>query len=152
MAENDDWTLLKYNPVDYVMDGYKILRTANIESCRRDGPERFKEEVLKLKGLVPTEQEMIPIPDLATILNYLTDRYGVFELETEKEDTCYLGRLISIDNKELIIDSLNPEGHWTGALDFRLHEIKVIQYDTDYNYSLKLYSERTKKKKSSSSS
>ena len=46
---NDDWTLLKFNPVDYVIDGYIILRHKNIEGFQRNANEKFKEKVIMLK-------------------------------------------------------------------------------------------------------
>ena len=46
---NDEWTLLKQNPVDYIIDGYIILRHKNIEGFSRTKAELLKERILKLK-------------------------------------------------------------------------------------------------------
>ncbi len=68
---NEDWILMKNNPVDYLIDGYIVIRNMNIESFNRDIDEKWKEKVIKLKGLEPTEKDIIPISDLETILKYL---------------------------------------------------------------------------------
>jgi hypothetical protein len=146
MDYNDDWTLMKYNPVDYVMDGYVLLKHKNIEGLRHSSEEKFREKVIKLKGLVPTEKEMIPINDLETILKFLTKKFGVFQFYTKSEKACYVGRLISIDSKQLVIDFLDPKGKWTGEMEFRPDDIRVIEFDTDYINSLKLLAAQRKRK------
>lgn len=137
---NDDWTLMKYNPVDYIIDGYIIFRHKNIEGIRRDTDEKWREKVINLKGLQPADKDIIPLTDLETILRYLTHNFGVFQVYTKSETACYLGRLKSIDNKELIMDNLNPKGKWDGQIKFKTSDIKVIEFDTDYINSLKLVS------------
>lgn len=143
---NNDWTLMKYNPVDYIIDGYIIFRYKKIEAFRRTTEEKWREKVINLKGLHPTDKDMIPLTDLETILKYLTDNFGVFQVYTKSETACYLGRLKSIDNKKLIMDNLNPKGKWDGQMKFRVQDISVIEFDTDYINSLKLVS-TTKKRK-----
>jgi hypothetical protein len=147
---NDEWTLMKYNPVDYIIDGYIIFRHKNVEGFRRGTDEKWHEKVINLKGLRPTDKDIIPLTDLETILNYLTDNFGVFQFYTKSETACYLGRLISIDKKELVIESLNPKGKWEGKIKFRLADIRVIEFDTDYINSLKLVSTSNRIKKNDS--
>jgi hypothetical protein len=143
---NEDWTLLKYNTADYVMDGYIIYRHKNIEGIRREEEEKFREKVIKLKGLAPSPKEKTPLTDLPAILKYLTKKFGVFQFYTKSEKACYLGRVNSIDDKILVLDFLNPKGKWDGKMKFKLNEIREIEFDTDYINSLKLVS-KTKKGK-----
>jgi len=135
---NEDWTLMKYNPVDYIIDGYMIFRHINIEGFQRLANERFKERVIKLKGLEPTDKDIIPLTDLSTILRYLTDNFGLFQLYTKSERVCYVGRLKTIDRKKLVIDSISTKGKWDGHMHFKTDDIRVIEFDTDYINSLKL--------------
>jgi hypothetical protein len=144
---NDDWTLMKYNPVDYIIDGYVIFRHKNIESVNRGTDEKWREKVINLKGLQPTDKDIVPLTDLETILKYLTDNFGVFQVYTKSEKACYLGRLKSIDHKELVLDTLNTKGKWDGQMKFRTRDIRVIEFDTDYINSLKLVSISYKPKK-----
>ncbi len=135
---NDDWTLMKYNPVDFVIDGYIIFRHKNIQGFRRDTDEKWREKVIGLKGLKSTDKEIVPITDLESILKYLTDTFGVFQVYTKSESACYVGRLKSIDNRDLLMDSLSPKGKWEGQMKFKIGAIRIIEFDTDYINSLKL--------------
>lgn len=137
---NDDWTLLKYNPVDYIIDGYILFRNKNIEGLFRGAKQKWTEKVIKLKGLQPTDKEIIPLTDLETILEYLTDNFGVFQFYTDSETVCYLGKLKSLDSKKLIIDYLDTKGKWSGERKFKPGNFSVIEFNTDYINSLKLIS------------
>ena len=136
---NEDWTLMKYNPTNYEMDGYVILRHKNIEGYRRSEEERFREKIICLKGLRLDEKVNIPLADLNSILSYLTKKYGIFAFFTKSEKSCYLGKLHSLSSKELVIDYINPKGKWTKQMTFRPGDIRTIEFDTDYVNSLKLF-------------
>jgi hypothetical protein len=147
IAYNDDWTLMKCNPVDYVIDGYIIFRHKNIEGFRREVEEKFREKVLNLKGLKPNKDDIFPITDLKTILEFLSAKFGVFQLYTKSEKACYLGHLRTIDTKQLIIDNLNSKGKWDGYISFRPGDVRIIEFNTDYINSLKLVAARNKSSK-----
>lgn len=134
----DEWTLLKYNPVDYVIEGYILLRNKNIKGYLRGADEKWKEDVLKLKGIQPCKEEHIPLDGIETILHHLSNTFGVFALYTKSKHVCYIGRLKSIDKKVLVMDLLNVKGKWDGEEQFKLNDIKVIEFDTDYINTLKL--------------
>ncbi|MBI1185653.1 hypothetical protein GC194_15405 [bacterium] len=143
---NDDWTLLKYNPVDYVRDGYIILRNKCIKGYKRDKVEKFHQKVLDLKGEGVTVQNKIPIDDIKTILNYLTDNFGVFQFDLRSEVYCYLGRVKSIVKNTLTIDFLDTNGKWSETRDYKLGNIRTIQFDTDYINSLKMVADLNRRK------
>lgn len=141
----EDWILLKYNPVDFILDGYLILKNKNIKSVIRDEQVEFTERVIKLKGLNTTTGEIIPLNDLSSILHFLNDKYEIFQIATKREKAAYLGKLIVINNEELIIDFLETRGKFVGEMSFNPNKIRVIEFDTDYINSLKLVVESEKK-------
>ena len=58
----------------------------------------------------------------------------------------YLGKLIEINDDELVIDFLGTEGKFDGEMAFKQSKVRVIEFDTDYINSLKLIVEEDKKK------
>jgi hypothetical protein len=146
---SDHWMLLKHCPGDFIMDGYIIVSSNNVEKLIQDELEKFKEKVIKLKRQQPTGKIKIPLTDLKAILSFLTDKYKVFQFQTKSETASYLGRLKSIDSKKLIIDFLDTNGQWGGEMSFRPGDVRVIEFDNDYINSLKLVpKKKTGKKKS----
>ena len=76
----EDWILLKNNPVDFIIDGYTILRNTRVQSIIQDEDHEFTERVIKLKGLKTSAEEIIPLKDLPTIIQFLADKYEVFQI------------------------------------------------------------------------
>ena len=69
----EDWILLKNNPVDFIIDGYTILKNKNVKAIIQDKDHEFTERVIKLKGLKTSADEIIPLQDLSSIINFLAN-------------------------------------------------------------------------------
>jgi len=135
---SDDWILLRNNPVDFILDGFVILRNKNILVVNRGQDLAFTEKIIRLKGLKTNSDDIIPIKDLATIISFLAERYGIFQISKKSAKSAYLGKLIELNDEELIIDFLDTKGQFGGELSFNPEKIRVIEFDTDYINSLKL--------------
>jgi hypothetical protein len=141
----EDWILLKNNPVDFIIDGYTILKNKNVKSVIQDEDFEFIEKVIKLKGLKTSAKEIIPLNDLPSIINFLATKYEIFQIATKSDKAVYLGKLIELNEEELIIDFLGTEGKFDGEMSFKINKIRVIEFDTDYINSLKLIINEDKK-------
>jgi hypothetical protein len=135
---SDDWILLRNNPEDFILDGFVILKNKNIEAVHRDQDLEFTEKVIRLKGLKTNAEDIIPIRDLSSILNYVNNKYGIFQISKKSAKSAYLGKLIELNDEELTIDFLDIKGQFGGDLSFNPQKIRVIEFDTDYINSLKL--------------
>ncbi|WP_068844646.1 hypothetical protein [Flavobacterium chilense] len=135
---SDEWILLRNNPVDFILDGFVILKNKNIEAVHRDHDLAFTEKVIRLKGLKTNAEDIIPIRDLSSIINYITNKYEIFQIAKKSAKSAYLGKLIALTDEELTIDFLDTKGQFGGGLSFNPEKIRVIEFDTDYINSLKL--------------
>lgn len=144
---NEDWTLLKYNSVDYITDGFVIVRHKNIKSFERGDNEIWTEKVMNLKGLQPDESDKVPLDNLEIILQTLSDRFGLFTLYMKSESACHVGRLRSFEGKRFTIDYLTTRARWEGTMSFIANNIRIIEFDNDYLRSLRCVYESRKKKK-----
>ena len=134
----EDWILLKNNPVDFIIDGYTILKNKNVKSIIQDKDHEFTERVIKLKGLKTSAEEIIPLKDLNSIINFLANKYEIFQIAKKSDKAVYIGKLIDLNEKEVVIDFLGTEGKFEGEMSFKQNKIRVIEFDTDYINSLKL--------------
>ncbi|HEY5747629.1 MAG TPA: hypothetical protein VIU12_16255 [Chryseolinea sp.] len=140
---NDDWVLLKYNKVDYVVDGYVVLRNKYVSHFKRDSREKFTQKILDLKGQKPKDNEKIPITDLETILTHLSKKFGLFQFSMRVDNTTFVGKVKKITGADLKIDYLTPRATWTNDMPpFKLGNIRSIQFDNDYVNSLKLIAKK----------
>lgn len=138
---NDDWILLRNNPVDFVIDGFVILRNKNLETIISDDDTQFYEKVIRLKEIKLTNDTLIPLTNLEVILSFLTKKFGVFQLATKKSSADYLGKLTEYNQDTFFIEFLNTKGVFDGEISFKSKKIRSIEFDTDYINSLKKYSE-----------
>jgi hypothetical protein len=138
---SDDWILLRNNPIDFILDGFVILKNKNVEAIERDEELEFNEKVIRLKGLKTSSDDIIPIKDLSTILNYIHNQYGLFQIVKKSAKSVYLGKLIEVNEEVVTIDYLDIRGSFGGELSFNPEKIRVIEFDTDYINSLKLVAE-----------
>lgn len=143
----DEFTLMRSNPDAYILDGYCILRHKNIQGYRYDVKEKRKEKVLKLKGIYDSVQPAIPLDNLENILRFLSEQYGLFLFHTKSETSCYVGKLISIDSRSLVINLMDTDARWIGKATFRPGDVRVIEFDTDYLKSLQLLANSRKRNK-----
>ncbi|MFW0737961.1 hypothetical protein [Flavobacterium sp. N502536] len=135
---SDEWILLRNNPVDFILDGFVVLKNKNIEAIHRDQDLAFTEKIIRLKGLKTNAEDIIPIRDLTSIINFITSKYGIFQISKKSAKSAYLGKLIELTEEELTIDFLDTKGQFGGELSFNPQKIRVIEFDTDYINSLKL--------------
>jgi hypothetical protein len=138
---SDEWILLRNNPVDYIIDGFIILRNKNLESIIYDENNEFTEKVIRLKKVKLINDFILPLSNLETILSFLNKKYGIFQLATKRESAVYLGRLIEITESQVFIQFLNTKGIFDGEIDFKREKIRIIEFNTDYVNSLKAYSD-----------
>lgn len=142
MDYNDNWTLLRYNPVDYVVDGYILVNNKKITGFQREKDEIFKEKLIRLKGYCNDETDMLPISDLKKIINVLDSKYNLIQVELKSETIAYIGRAIFVDDKTLRLNTLTPEGKKGETMVIDPDNIRFIQFDNDYINSLKLFIRR----------
>ena len=121
-----------------------IVKNKKIKSFVRSEREEFTEKVIRLKNIFLNSEIKIPLKDLSSILEYLSSNYGVFQIATKRENASYLGRLVTIDNDELVIEFLNTRGEWSNEISFNPKKIRIIEFDTDYVNSLKLIADTQK--------
>ena len=138
---SDEWILLRNNPVDYIIDGFIILRNKNLESIIYDENNEFTEKVIRLKKEKLTNDFILPLLNLETILSFLNKKFGIFQLATKRESAVYLGRLIEITESQVFIQFLNTKGIFDDEIDFKREKIRIIEFNTDYVNSLKAYSD-----------
>ena len=55
----------------------------------------------------------MPLTDLKSILDFIGNKFGLFQFDTKSEKASYIGKLISLNTKSLIIDFLDTKGRRT---------------------------------------
>lgn len=141
LAENEDWLLLRYIPVDYVVDGFVLLAKQHITSRKPQKGRKQTEQILRLKGV----QQVLPpdfgFSDTPSLLRWTQERYGLVHF-MEEESSAYFGWLNEADLVHFWLDTLDPNATVVAREEdeppFVFGEIRLIFFNDDYSQSLKL--------------
>ena len=143
LAQDKQWILIHFNPTDFLLDGFKLLRRDHIASAKRSKAALRKELVTKLKNLdLPNHWKNLNTTSTPELLKSVEQRFGLIQFE-DSDDEILIGRIKMVANDSFNIDYLDRKGHWTRDYDdvFSLEAIDVITFETDYLKSLKLLSQ-----------
>lgn len=138
---SEDWILLQSNPSDFMVDGYVVVANKNIEGVYRDENEIFIEQVIRLKGVLPSINKKIPLENTKAMFEFLNNEYGLFSFSKKSNSAIYPGKLIAIDELQIILQWIDLKGKWGDNRVFKLDKIRQVEFDNDYLTSLKLASE-----------
>jgi len=138
---NDDWTLMKYIPDNFVIDGYSLLHHKYTKEYECGKDEKLKEKVLKLKKEIGTKNKFtisLAEKSIAEILKIIATKYKFIEVYVETKGKFYVGKIVKITNKSVTLKDITPEGKWDENFDYDFKDIREIRFDTDYVNSLSL--------------
>ncbi len=135
---NDEWTLLKYCPIDFLIDGYCLINNSKVLGFKQAIEEKFKEKVILLKGQGVNKKDAMPIADFTTMIEAIKSKSDLIQIELKREDVTFVGGVKSTNNESLKIQSITPKGGKGKIEVFDAKDIWTIQFDNDYTNSLSL--------------
>ena len=135
---NKDWLLIKANPVDFVLDGYSIVKNFKVKNIVTNNETKFAEKAIKLKGIKIEKKAKIPLQNFDKIIENINKNFGIFSLTKKNNDAIYPGKLKKINHDKIVITWIDLHATWTNKREFKKDKIRVIEFNNDYLTSLKL--------------
>jgi hypothetical protein len=78
----------------------------------QDKDHEFTERVIKLKGLKTSAAEIIPLTDVSSIIYFFSKKYEIFQIATKSDKAVWVGKLIEMDEEEVVIDFWRRRNIW----------------------------------------
>jgi hypothetical protein len=128
---NDDYTIIAYNPVDYVIDGFMIFRNRIVEKYMVDD-NVLKQQIINKKGI---NTELFFELTNASILNYFYKNNLIFSIELSN-GSYFIGKINSIDLNVICFLPLSHDAEWKEEVIINIADIDIIEFKTDYIESL----------------
>lgn len=140
IEENEEWVLMKHIPVDYLIDGYKLIRKSAIEERVHSSIETNIERVLKLKKINTNKPANFKFGDTLSLLKWTEANYEILEFQDDSESELIYGKLKRVEGDDFTIDFINADGTVDPLFDyeFSLEAIRIIAFDSDYHQSIRL--------------
>lgn len=123
-----EWLLLRHNTVDYVLDGYILIRRKYIKDIIRGEHEIFRESVIRLKLTAEEFDKTYPeFDEILDALHYLLQHETVIQFDFHDDSVCYIGKIKNVYAKTVRIVNLDPKGNWEDEESTQIEKIRTIE-------------------------
>ncbi len=145
LAVSDELALLQPVRDRIDLDGYDVIRLADVSSVTASPRASFYEEALALKRMRPTKPKQLSLDNMASLLKSVNEAYPlvVIHRESVTPDSCEIGRVRDISDRTYHLDWINPNASFEkDGRRFRLADITRIQFDGAYENALAMVARR----------
>lgn len=140
LEENEEWILIKSLPVDFQVDGCRLLKKEFITDREQAEDAEILSKVFELKKLNFSTPEGFKFGGVLQMLKNIEERYGCFEFQVDIEDELFYGVLGKYDLKSFYIDAIKSDGSIDLEFDtdFHINEVRIISFESDYFQAISL--------------
>ena len=141
LASGTQWSLIRLNVVDYVLDGFQFTNKKYVvsESEIEEGTMEYR--VLSVKN----RKEDTPAFDCTNLLDEVDLLYSFFKsnetlvaVGLHRQDIIYVGIIKDVGAKSFALDTYSTELQTTGIMNIEFAKVRYVQIHTDYLDSLSL--------------
>lgn len=140
------WALLKYIPVDYVIDGYILISRNYIFTVDITEDDSFTEAVLKLKNVHSKSIDNFDLDNTEQLILDLKSQFQLIGIKLKKNQSQYVGSIQVIREKSMRVHLINKRCKWLEVETFLYNELRAIYFENDYLESLQLYNAHIQQK------
>jgi hypothetical protein len=87
------------------------LKTKNVKAIIQQGSWIYRKSH-KTQRIKTSAAEIIPLKDISSIIYFLASKYEVFKLPQSPIKAVYLGKLIEMNEEEVVIDFWRRRNIW----------------------------------------
>ncbi|MBR1464716.1 MAG: hypothetical protein IJ604_15245 [Prevotella sp.] len=141
LGNGTEWSLIRVNVVDYVLDGFQFTNKKYIAYERELNESTMRHRILSIKNrteyLSPIEKDTV-LNDNELLFSFLKRKEILVAICLHKEDVIYVGRIKDVKPNSFDFDSYDPELRKSGVMKIDYSKVRYVQVHTDYLDSLSL--------------
>ncbi|WP_303312666.1 hypothetical protein [Hymenobacter sp. BT730] len=130
-------TLLQSIPVDYALDGYRLVRNEAVLRAERTESEEQVETVLRLKEKVPGASPHLTLASEVDLFEGWRLNQQLIAIYL-RDDSCLVGIVRQVNRQSFRLQLLSTKGQWLEEDTFLFKRIQIVEVETDYLISLQL--------------
>lgn len=139
LGSGKNWVLLNDNPIDFIIDGYLLIRKENILREVRSDDLELTTKVLRLKGeLSEASFFSFNLNSDHLLFDKLLKDECLIQICFHNQDSTLVGRVISVKPDRFRMRLLSRKGEWLKEFNFRYNKLRTINVGSDYLKSLEL--------------
>ncbi len=121
------------------LDGYECFRIGDAKTLEQDPYATFAEMALRLRHEVRSDASPVSVSSLPDLLRSAAASFPLVTIHSERADpdSCWIGRVLSVDRKRVILQEINPDATWdVDPSEIRLNDITRVNFGGDYEDAL----------------
>jgi|JI81BgreenRNA_FD_contig_123_79890_length_2861_multi_4_in_0_out_2_2 hypothetical protein len=142
LAESPNWVLIQALPLDYILDGFKVLNKNEIAKRERDTETYQLERVLRLKKYEPQIPKNFTFGTTQEIMKWVESNYEIVGFQDDVEGETFFGKIreIKLEEDTFFISTIDPQGLFDSEFEyeFSFDSVRIISFDDDYFNAIKL--------------
>jgi hypothetical protein len=123
-------------------DGYHCRRYADVTVCEVPAPYAdFMAAALRARGVVRPPDPRLNLLSMQAMLRSGGEIFPTvtIHLERLKPNVCYIGKIVSLSARQVLLREISTEGEWLDDLDaYNLRDIDKVSLGGEYEESLLL--------------
>jgi hypothetical protein len=123
-------------------NGFEALRLADVSSVTVPAPyASFVERALQVRKEHRSRAPRVKVSNLPLLIRTASERFPLLTIHREivAPDVCHIGRVKSVDNRQLWLTEIGPDAKWDQeATRYRCSEITRVDFGGDYEQALLL--------------
>lgn len=140
LGKGTQWSLMRNNPVDYVLDGYQFVNRDFIQE------EHIIQDDIMLCKILPLKQkeEKLPFasPELLdsnqALFSFFAENDILISVGLHRSDVIYVGKVTKIDSTSMCLNTYGTQLQPTGNMIIPYSKVRYVEIHSDYLDSLEL--------------
>lgn len=138
IQEGVSWLLIKYNPVDYVLDGYGLINKKFLQKTISVNKNDIKYKILELKAQHLC-LDKYDLDDTLALFSFLKENKTFIQVELESDDYCLIGVVHKINEKSFVLNEISTKGKFIKLENIKYNTVRNIYLNNDYLKSYECY-------------
>ncbi len=135
------WSLVKLNVVDYVLDGFQFTNKRYVASNCPIKEDTLQYRILAIKTSskdISSKIDLNILEEDKLLYSFLKNNNILVAICLHREDVLYVGKIKGVNTKSFILESYDTELRESGIMNIEFDKVRYIQMHTDYLDSLSL--------------
>ena len=141
LGNGTQWSLIKLNVVDYVLDGFQFTNKRYVASNCPIKEDTLQYRILAIKNSskdISIKIDLNILEEDKLLYSFLKNNNILVAICLHREDILYVGKIKEVNTKSFILDSYDTELRECGIMNIEFDKVRYIQMHTDYLDSLSL--------------
>lgn len=137
LRETEQWCIVCYNPVDYVLDGYMFINRDYIKQMR-PLPEDSMASLILFKKY-HDDSGLLDDIEIDKLFASLSAKGSLAEIGLDSQDYCLIGTIGHVSDISFVLNTIGSNAEALAPINLKPSKVRYVTIASDYLRSLDMY-------------